>query len=77
MIMRAELPVIAAGALAGLAGALAATRMLEAWLFGVAARDAVTLSVSVAILALVALLATWIPALRAARLDPLRALRMD
>jgi len=77
LIVRAELPAILVGALAGLAGAVAATRMLDAWLFGVAATDGVTLASAVALLALVAILATWIPARRAARLDPLRALRTE
>jgi ABC-type antimicrobial peptide transport system permease subunit len=69
--------VVLAGTALGIAGALALTRLLETMLFGVGARDAATfLSVPV-VLALVGLLAAWLPARRASRLPPLEALRAD
>jgi putative ABC transport system permease protein len=64
---------------AGIAGGLAlfvpAARFLRARLFGVAASDPLTLAGSALILLVVALLASWVPARRAARVDPAEALR--
>ena len=61
----------------GLAGALALGRLLETLLFGVSATDPATLAAVAAGLALLALLATWIPARRASRVDPVIALREE
>lgn len=61
----------------GLAGAFAATRLLNSLLFGVGASDPVTF-VSIALLvSLVAFLAAWLPARRATRVDPIIALRAE
>jgi putative ABC transport system permease protein len=65
------------GALLGLGGALALTRLLKTLLFGVIATDPLTFIVIAALLIIVALLACWIPARRAANADPLVALRHD
>jgi putative ABC transport system permease protein len=67
----------ACGVLLGLAAAYWLTRLLEALLFGVSATDASTFFGVAALLAAVAFLATWIPARRAARVDPLVALRYE
>jgi predicted permease len=64
-----------AGIVAGLLGAVVASRILEGSLFGVSARDPLTLALVTGTLGLVALLASLVPAIRAARQDPLRALR--
>jgi putative ABC transport system permease protein len=67
----------AVGIALGLLGALAFTRVLESLLYGVSARDPLTYAGIAALLAAVALLATWIPARRAARVDPMLAIRNE
>ncbi len=69
--------VVAIGLIAGVAGAIAITRVFRSMLFGVDATDPVTLAVVAGILACVALLACYIPARRATRVDPLTALRVE
>ena len=61
----------------GLVGALLFTRLLESLIYGISARDPLTFLAIAALLAVVALLATWIPAERAARIDPLLAIRKE
>ena len=65
------------GVLLGLAMGLAAGGFLEGLPFGVELHDPVTLAATVASVALVALVAAWLPARRAASIDPMRALRFD
>jgi putative ABC transport system permease protein len=69
--------VVAIGLIVGIAGALAVTRVFQSMLFGVNATDPITLAVVAGILAGVALLACYIPARRATRVDPLTALRVE
>jgi predicted permease len=72
----ARVGVLIAGGLAlGLAGSLWAARFLEALLFQLAPRDPVTFGGAAAVLVAVGVLAAWIPARRAARLDPATVLR--
>ena len=65
---------IAAGLVMGLTGGLWAARFVGTLLFDVAARDAVTFAGAAAALAAVGVLAAWVPARRAARLDPAKVL---
>jgi putative ABC transport system permease protein len=67
----------AAGIVAGLIGALAATRLLAGLLFGVGAADPATFLATAATLGTVAVLASLLPALRATRTDPITALRSE
>jgi predicted permease len=62
------------GLAVGVAGALAATRLLGGLLFGVTATDPLTFAGVLAVLAAAALLASWVPARRASRVEPSRAL---
>ncbi len=66
-----------AGTLTGLMGSLFAVRAIGSLLFGVPERDPWTLAAVVSGLLVVALAAAWIPSLRAARLDPMTALREE
>ena len=65
------------GAAGGLAGAFALTRYLQSLLFNVSTTDAVTFALVPLILCAVALAASYVPALRAAKVDPISALRYE
>jgi putative ABC transport system permease protein len=77
LILREGMAIIVAGLIGGLAGALALTRLLRALLFGVSPTDPLTFVVVATVLTAVALVATLLPARRAARVDPLPALRTE
>lgn len=65
------------GIIAGLAGAFALTRLISSLLFEVSAFDLATFAAGVLILATLVLLACWLPARRATRIDPIVALRCE
>jgi ABC-type antimicrobial peptide transport system permease subunit len=75
LVLRRVGILIAAGLALGIAGCFWATRFVEAMLFRLDARDPVTFAGAAAVLVAVGTLAAWIPARRAARLDPVKVLR--
>jgi putative ABC transport system permease protein len=75
MVLRQALLLIGAGLAIGLAGALGVMRVLTNFLFGVKPIDVPTFAGVSVVLTLVALLATYLPALRATRVDPMETLR--
>ena len=77
LFLRHGLMLTAAGIAFGVAASLAVTRVLSALLFGVGPIDPVTYALVSSGLAAVALLATWLPARRASRVNPVAALRAD
>ncbi len=77
MVLRQGLVMTAAGIAMGVAGTLALTKVLEDFLFGVKPSDPLTLTAVCALMAIVALAACAIPALRATRVDPSIALRYE
>jgi putative ABC transport system permease protein len=77
LVAREGLRLIAIGVVIGLAGSVAATRLLSAMLYGVSPLDRATWAATTGTLVIIGLLATILPALRATRADPLLAIRTD
>lgn len=77
LIVRQGIVLTSLGIAIGLVGAAAATRAIETMLFGVSPMDAVTYGGVIALLAVVAMLASGVPAWRAARVDPTTAIRAE
>jgi predicted permease len=77
MVLRESFVVAGTGLLVGIPAALACGRYIESQLFGLAPNDPVTIAGAAVLLMIVALIASFVPARRAALLDPLSALREE
>jgi putative ABC transport system permease protein len=76
VLMRA-LRIVVAGLIVGLAGAVGVTRVLQTFLFGVTPTDPIAFTIVTLLLMAVGLMAAWLPARRATRIDPCGALRAE
>jgi len=77
MVLRQSLTLVALGIGAGLVAALGATRVIAAMLYGIGASDFSTYAIVIALLGGAALLASYVPARRAMKVDPMVALRHE
>ena len=77
LVVGQAMTLVAVSVVIGLIGAFAATRLLSSLLFGVGASDPFTFVAIVIIIAAVAFLASWLPARRAANVNPIVALRAE
>jgi ABC-type antimicrobial peptide transport system permease subunit len=77
MVMRETMVVVLIGVAIGLGVAVATTRLVAAMLFGLAPTDPMTISVAVLLMLAVAAVAGYLPARRAAKVDPMIALRYE
>ena len=77
MVMRDVLRLIGVGIIVGIPAALALTQVVQSQLFGLTGHDPGTLAMATVALAVVACAAGYLPALRASRLDPMKALRYE
>jgi len=77
MVMRQGLRVALAGVIYGLTAALGLTRWITSFLFGVKPWDPLVFLVVPVVLVAIALVAVWLPAVRASQIDPIRALRHE
>jgi len=77
MVMRETGWLLVIGLIVGVGLASAGIRLIESRLFGLQPTDPVAFTTAIVILAIVAALATWLPAYRASRVDPLVALRYE
>ncbi len=77
LVLTRALRVVVAGLVVGLGGAVAVTRVLQRFLFGVTPTDPIVFATVTLVLLAVGLLAAWVPARRATRIDPWAVLRAD
>jgi putative ABC transport system permease protein len=77
LVLGDTLRLAAAGLVLGLAGALVVGRALQRLLYGVGATDFATFAATAVLLVVVAIVASWVPARRAMRVDPMEALRIE
>jgi predicted permease len=77
LVLARALGIVSAGLIVGLAGAVAVTRVLQRFLFGVTPTDPIAFIVVTLLLMAMGLMAAWLPARRAATIDPCAALRAE
>ena len=77
LVLTRALRIVLAGLVVGLAGAAGVTRVLQTFLFGVTPTDPLVFTAVTLLLLAVGLMAAWMPARRATRIDPWAALRAE
>jgi putative ABC transport system permease protein len=77
LVLMHALRIVAVGLVVGLAGAAVVTRVLQRFLFGVTPTDPIVFAIVTLLLMTVGLVAAWLPARRAANVDPMVALRCE
>ena len=77
LVLKESMTIVGIGIVLGLAGALAASRFVSTLLFGLAPADPATIVLAVAVMTAVSMGAGYLPARRAARVDPMIALRYE
>ena len=77
LVVRQGAVLVAAGSIVGLAAAAASSRVLESFLYGITTGDRLTFAAAPLVLAAAALVACWLPARRATRVEPMRTLRFE
>jgi ABC-type antimicrobial peptide transport system permease subunit len=77
MVLKESMLLLGIGVVLGVPATLAATRLVQAQLFGLSPSDPLTLAVAVMIIAMVTLAAAYLPARRAMGVDPMVALRYE
>ena len=77
LVVRQGAALVAAGAVLGLLAAFASSRVMESFLYGITTDDRLTFVAGPLVLVAVALVACWLPARRATRIDPMDALRVE
>ncbi len=77
LVLRQSLPMIFAGVVVGMAAAFVAGRLLQQSVEGVRSSEPLTFAIMIAVLVTAALFASFVPARRASRVDPMRALRQE
>jgi predicted permease len=77
LVLARAIRIVVAGVIVGLAGAVGVTRVLQRFLFGVTPTDPIAFTAVTLLLLAVGLMAAWLPARRASRIDPWAALRAE
>jgi predicted permease len=77
LVLTRALRIVGVGLIVGLGGAVAVTRVLQRFLFGVTPTDPIVFTIVTLLLMAVGLMAAWLPARRAAKVDPMVALRSE
>jgi ABC-type antimicrobial peptide transport system permease subunit len=77
LVLGRALRIVVAGVVVGIAGAAGVTRVLQRFLFGVTPTDPMAFTIVTVLLIAVGLVAAWLPARRATRIDPCAALRTE
>ena len=77
LVLRESIGPVAVGTVIGVAAAVAASRVIQSMLFGIAHDDVLTMAIALTVLVGCALIAAWLPSARASRVEPMVALRTE